>query len=86
MVQSILQVTDITPVCQPAEIEKGKFSRTDVRNVSRKFNPPIKKMRRLGEESQKTPSRRSDDHNTSLSNSLYYMKSRIKEIWVLCKR
>lgn len=45
MVQSILQVTEFAAVFQPAETDKEKFSKTDVRNVSQKFNLTIKKLR-----------------------------------------
>lgn len=73
-----------TPVLKPAETDKEKLSRTEVRNVSQTLTLTIAKLSE-GEESEKTALQCSDDHSTSLSNSLSYMKSHIKEIWVLCK-
>lgn len=46
----MVQVTEFTPDFQSAETEKEKLSRTDVRNISQKFNRRVKLS--WGEESQ----------------------------------
>lgn len=81
MVQCILQAVEFTTAFQPAETEKEKLSRTGIRNVSQKF------MSRKGitKKQHRAALMITAQGCQTSTRFMYYMKSHIKEIWVLRK-
>lgn len=79
MVQSMLQALEFTPTFHPAETEK--LSRTGARNVSQK----CKSRKEITKKQHHASQRITTQVCQANTRFMYYMKSHIKEIWVLRK-